>query len=151
MEGSGTVLRADSALDESNAAGGRRNGQGSLGNDDPATRRSAPRRELSVFISFLEKQRLVNRDAPVKCGAKIKRRSQRSARQALINFLQLQLKPRSFGYLRHVRDARHCDFTALQSCKRKRNSLIVGVQLVFSDNSQIAHRVLCIRQPATHF
>jgi hypothetical protein len=52
MEGSGTVLRADSGLVASSAAGGRRSGQFSLGNDDPAMRRKAPRRVACMFMGY---------------------------------------------------------------------------------------------------
>ena len=50
MVGSGTVLRADSALVASSADGGRRSGHGSLGNEDPAMRRRAPRRAFGMFM-----------------------------------------------------------------------------------------------------
>src|SRR5580698_3237894 len=59
MEGSGTVLRAVSAL-LCSAAGGRLPGHGSLSKDDPATRRSAPRSAFKVFMS-LSRKLLVNR------------------------------------------------------------------------------------------
>src|SRR5580700_6964230 len=53
MVGSGTVLRADSALLACSAAGDRRSGQGSLGKEGPATRRTAPRRAFIMFIGLV--------------------------------------------------------------------------------------------------
>src|SRR5580704_10174558 len=51
MVGSGTVLRADSALAACSAAGDWRSGQFSLRNDDPAMRRRASLRAFGIFIS----------------------------------------------------------------------------------------------------
>ena len=119
MEGSGTVLRADSALD-GEQRGGRPAGRPGQFGEMRIRRRGAARHAESVrhvHRVFSENTYvvMVNRELRrIKSWPLPKSKALPAERQAstVISCLQLQLNPRSLGDLRHVATARHCDFAA---------------------------------------